>query len=144
MRPIINAFVALTLLLPALALASATPQQVVEDTSRKVMEVLDANRETYRNDVEAFTVGLNDVLEPVVDFDGIARSVMTVRYSRGASDAQMQRFIETFKRSMVQFYGNALLDFQSGEITVLPANNREPRPDRASVDMQVKANDGQV
>ena len=37
MRPIINAFVALTLLLPALALASATPQQVVEDTSRKVM-----------------------------------------------------------------------------------------------------------
>ena len=58
MRPIINAFVALTLLLPALALASATPQQVVEDTSRKVMEVLDANRETYRNDVEAFTVGL--------------------------------------------------------------------------------------
>ena len=76
MRPIINAFVALTLLLPALALASATPQQVVEDTSRKVMEVLDANRETYRNDVEAFTVGLNDVLEPVVDFDGIARSVM--------------------------------------------------------------------
>jgi len=144
MRPIINAFVALTLLLPTLALASATPQQVVEDTSRKVMEVLDANRETYRNDVEAFTVGLNDVLEPVVDFDGIARSVMTVRYSRGASDAQMQRFIETFKRSMVQFYGNALLDFQSGEITVLPANNREPRPDRASVDMQVKANDGQV
>ena len=97
MRPIINAFVALTLLLPALALASATPQQVVEDTSRQVMEVLDANRETYRNDVEAFTVGLNDVLEPVVDFDGIARSVMTVRYSRGASDVR-QRFTKVYLR----------------------------------------------
>jgi len=70
--------------------------------------------------------------------------VMTVRYSRSASDAQMQRFIETFKRSMVQFYGNALLEFKSGEITVLPPNSREPRPDRASVDMQVKANDGQL
>ena len=144
MRSFIRFIAAMGLLLPALAQANATPQDIVEDTSNRVMAVLDANRETYRNDVEAFTEGLNEVLEPVVDFDGIARSVMTVRYSRSATDEQMQRFIDTFKRSMVQFYGNALLDFQSGEITVLPANNREPRPDRASVDMQVKAGDGQV
>ncbi len=145
MRAVTQFFLALIVSMPAMVLAAVTtPQQVVDDTSRKVMQVLDANRETYRNDPEAFLQGLNEVLDPVVDFDGIASSVMTVRYSRSASEEQVQRFIETFKRSMVQFYGNALLEFKSGEITVLPPNSREPRPDRASVDMQVKANDGQI
>ena len=59
MRSFIRFIAAMGLLLPALAHANATPQDIVEDTSNKVMEVLDANRETYRNDVEAFTEGLN-------------------------------------------------------------------------------------
>ncbi|MEH6565721.1 MAG: ABC transporter substrate-binding protein [Halopseudomonas sp.] len=144
MRAAVRFVLALIISMPAWVQAAVTPQEVVDDTSHKVMTVLDANRETYRNDPEAFLQGLNEVLDPVVDFEGIASSVMTVRYSRSASDEQVQRFIDTFKRSMVQFYGNALLEFKSGEITVLPPNNREPRPDRASVDMQVKASDGQV
>tara|TARA_R110000764_G_scaffold61741_3_gene131552 strand:- start:657 stop:1298 length:642 start_codon:yes stop_codon:yes gene_type:complete len=144
MRAAVQFMLALIISMPALVQAAPTPQEVVDDTSRKVMAVLDANRETYRNDPDAFVRGLDEVLNPVVDFEGIASSVMTVRYSRSATEEQTQRFIDTFKRSMVQFYGNALLEFKSGEITVLPPNSREPRPDRASVDMQVKANDGQV
>ncbi|HDY97962.1 MAG TPA: ABC transporter substrate-binding protein [Pseudomonas sabulinigri] len=144
MRAAVQFMLALIISMPALVQAAPTPQEVVDDTSRKVMAVLDANRETYRNDPDAFVRGLDEVLNPVVDFEGIASSVMTVRYSRSATEEQTQRFIDTFKRSMVQFYGNALLEFKSGEITVLPPNSREPRPDRASVDMQVKAKDGQV
>ena len=144
MRAAVQFMLALIISMPALVQAAPTPQEVVDDTSRKVMAVLDANRETYRNDPDACVRGLDEVLNPVVDFEGIASSVMTVRYSRSATEEQTQRFIDTFKRSMVQFYGNALLEFKSGEITVLPPNSREPRPDRASVDMQVKAKDGQV
>ena len=144
MRAAVQFMLALIISMPALVQAAPTPQEVVDDTSRKVMAVLDANRETYRNDPDAFVRGLDEVLNPVVDFEGIASSVMTVRYSRSATEEQTQRFIDTFKRSMVQFYGNALLEFKSGEITVLPPNSHEPRPDRASVDMQVKAKDGQV
>ena len=58
MRSFIRFIAAMGLLLPALAHANATPQEIVEDTSNRVMAVLDANRETYRNDVEAFTEGL--------------------------------------------------------------------------------------
>lgn len=146
MRTFTTFFALLMLAFPLLAQAAAqTPQQVVEDTSEKVMEVLDANRETYRKDTEAFLQGLNAVLDPVVDFDGIARSVMTVRYSRSATPEQMQRFIETFKRSMVQFYGNALLEFDSGNIKVLPPNGRDQQgPDRASVNMEIRSEAGNV
>ncbi|MFT6466390.1 MlaC/ttg2D family ABC transporter substrate-binding protein [Halopseudomonas sp.] len=146
MRVLTNLFLTLALSVPFAANANtASPQEVVKDTSTRVMTVLDANRETYKQDTDAFVEGLNEVLEPVVDFQGIARSVMTVRYSREATDEQMQRFIDTFKRSMVEFYGNALLDFDSGQIMVLESNGRgQQSPDRTSVDMEIRTSSGNV
>ncbi|QJD60467.1 ABC transporter substrate-binding protein [Pseudomonas sp. gcc21] len=146
MRNVIKLALMLALSVPLFAhAASATPQQVVEDTSNRVMDVLDSNRELYRKDSEAFLEGLSEVLDPVVDYEGIARSVMTVRFSRDASPEQIQRFIETFKRSMVQFYGNALLEFDSGKIKVLPPRNRDQqRDDRASVNMEIQTANGTV
>ncbi|WP_022961121.1 MlaC/ttg2D family ABC transporter substrate-binding protein [Halopseudomonas pelagia] len=146
MRLLTNLLLAVSLSIPLLAQANAaTPQEIVEDTSSRVMTVLDANRDTYKDDTDAFIEGLNEVLDPVVDFHGIARSVMTVRYSRQASDEQMERFINTFKRSMVEFYGNALLDFDSGQIKVLPSNGRGQRSaERTSVDMEIRSSNGNV
>lgn len=146
MRNFMTWALALLVSVPLLGHAAAqTPHQVVEDTSLRVMETLNANRELYQQDTEAFYEGLNAIMEPVVDFQGIARSVMTVRYSRSASPEQMERFIETFKRSMVQFYGNALLEFDSGKIQVLPpARGSQQTESRASVDMEVRANNGNV
>lgn len=146
MRTFMTWVLALLVSVPVLSQAAAqTPHQVVEDTSVRVMENLNANRELYKQDADAFYTGLNEVMEPVVDFQGIARSVMTVRYSRSATPAQMARFIETFKRSMVEFYGNALLEFDSGNINVLPpARGAQLSEDRASVNMEVRANNGNI
>lgn len=146
MRRFMTWALALLISAPLLAQAAAqTPHQVVEDTSVRVMETLNANRELYKQDADAFYNGLNEIMEPVVDFQGIARSVMTVRYSRSATPEQMDRFIETFKRSMVEFYGNALLEFDGGSITVLPpARGAQQTEERASVNMEVRANNGTV
>lgn len=146
MRRFMTWALALLISAPLLAQAAAqTPHQVVEDTSVQVMETLNANRELYKQDADAFYNGLNEIMEPVVDFQGIARSVMTVRYSRSATPEQMDRFIETFKRSMVEFYGNALLEFDGGSITVLPpARGAQQTEERASVNMEVRSNSGNV
>lgn len=146
MRRFMTWALALLISAPLLAQAAAqTPHQVVEDTSVRVMEILNANRELYKQDADAFYNGLNEIMEPVVDFQGIARSVMTVRYSRSATPEQMDRFIETFKRSMVEFYGNALLEFDGGSITVLPpARGAQQTEERASVNMEVRSNSGNV
>lgn len=146
MRLLTNLLLTLALSIPLVAQAKASsPQQVVEDTSTRVMRVLDVNRDTYKEDTDAFVEGLNEVLDPVIDFQGIARSVMTVRYSRDASDEQMERLINTFKRSMVEFYGNALLDFDSGQIRVLPNNGRgQQSANRTSVNMEIRSTDGNV
>lgn len=67
---------------------------------------------------------------------------MTVKYSRKATPEQMQRFQENFKRSLLQFYGNALLEYNNEGIVVDPAKADDGK--RASVGMKVTGNNGAV
>ncbi|MFJ2547143.1 phospholipid-binding protein MlaC [Pseudomonas sp. NPDC087612] len=129
--------------LPLMASAAAlSPKQVIEKTTTQLLADLKANKEQYKANPSAFYDALNANLGPVVDADGISKSIMTVKYSRKATPAQMQRFQENFKRSLMQFYGNALLEYNNQGITV--GNEKKDGDDRASVDMSVKGNNGAV
>ncbi|OYT94831.1 MAG: toluene tolerance protein [Pseudomonas sp. PGPPP3] len=122
--------------------AGQSAQQVVEQTTQQFLADLKANRQTYQANPGAFYDALNRIIGPVVDADGISRSIMTVKYSRGASPEQLQRFQDNFKRSLMQFYGNALLEYDNQEIRVLPARMEDA--ERASVGMEVKDSKGTI
>lgn len=124
-------------------LAAPAAHEVVQETTTNLLADLKANKEQYRTDPSAFYDALNSILGPVVDVDGISRGVMTVRYSRQASPEQMQRFQENFKRSLMQFYGNALLEYNNQDIRVLPATGQQD-PQRASVNMEIRDGNGTV
>ncbi|WP_460095676.1 MlaC/ttg2D family ABC transporter substrate-binding protein [Pseudomonas sp. H3_E03] len=130
--------------LPLMANAVAAPSahDIIQDTTTWLLADLAANKEKYKQDPSAFYDALNGIVGPVVDADGISKSIMTVKYSRKASPAQMTRFQENFKRSLMQFYGNALLEYNNQGITVSPAKDESGT--RTSVDMQVKGNNGAV
>ncbi|TDF78416.1 phospholipid-binding protein MlaC [Pseudomonas sp. H9] len=129
--------------LPLMASAAAqSPKEVIQATTNQLLADLKANKEQYKANPSAFYDALNANLGPVVDADGISKSIMTVKYSRNASPAQMQRFQENFKRSLMQFYGNALLEYNNQGITV--GNAKLDGDDRASVDMTVKGNNGAI
>lgn len=138
-----NSLLALLAALPLLAVAAPSAHEVVQQTTDTLLADLKDNKERYRNDPSAFYSALNDILGPVVDVDGIARGVMTVRYSRQASAEQMTRFQENFKRSLMQFYGNALLEYDNQDIRVLPASAQQD-PQRASVNMEIRDGKGIV
>ncbi|AXA55637.1 MlaC/ttg2D family ABC transporter substrate-binding protein [Pseudomonas thivervalensis] len=130
--------------LPLMANAVAAPSahDIIQDTTTRLLADLAANKEKYKQDPSAFYDALNGIVGPVVDADGISKSIMTVKYSRKATPAQMTRFQENFKRSLMQFYGNALLEYNNQGITVSPA--KDESGNRTSVDMQVKGNNGAV
>jgi phospholipid transport system substrate-binding protein len=128
---------------PLVALAAPSAHEVVQQTTNQLLADLKDNKDKYRADPAAFYDALNDILGPVVDVDGISRSIMTVRYSGAASPEQMTRFQENFKRSLMQFYGNALLEYDNQEINVAPARGPAD-PQRASVNMEVKDSKGTV
>jgi phospholipid transport system substrate-binding protein len=128
--------------LPMLAMAAPgqSAHDVIQGTTDKLLADLQANKQTYQTNREAFYQALNGILGPVVDADGISRSIMTVKYSRKATPEQMQRFQENFKRSLMQFYGNALLEYNNQGIKVDPA--KDESGERTSVGMKVTGNNG--
>ncbi|GLH34450.1 MULTISPECIES: phospholipid-binding protein MlaC [Pseudomonas] len=119
-----------------------SPHDVVQGTTNELLGDLKSNKEQYKSNPQAFYEALNRILGPVVDADGISKSIMTVKYSRKATPEQMQRFQENFKRSLMQFYGNALLEYNNQGITVDPAKADDGK--RASVGMKVTGNNGAV
>ncbi|UZE18882.1 ABC transporter substrate-binding protein [Pseudomonas sp. B21-054] len=131
-----------TLPLMANAVAAPSAHDIIQDTTNRLLADLAANKEKYKQDPGAFYDALNGIVGPVVDADGISKSIMTVKYSRKATPAQMTRFQENFKRSLMQFYGNALLEYNNQGITVSPA--KDESGNRTSVDMQVKGSNGAV
>ncbi|ROO01619.1 toluene tolerance protein [Pseudomonas moraviensis] len=137
----------LLVLLAALPLmANAVPGQsahdLIQDTTNRMLADLQANKEKYKQDPQDFYAALNSIVGPVVDAEGISKSIMTVKYSRKATPAQMERFQENFKRGLFQFYGNALLEYNNQGITVDPA--KDESGDRTSVNMTVKGSNGAI
>ncbi|NVZ57009.1 ABC transporter substrate-binding protein [Pseudomonas edaphica] len=128
--------------LMANAAAGGSAHDLVQDTTNKMLADLTANKEQYKQDPTKFYDALNTIVGPVVDAEGISRSIMTVKYSRKATPAQMQTFQENFKKGLFQFYGNALLEYNNQGITVAPAGDESG--DRTSVNMTVKGNNGAV
>ncbi|MDL5599627.1 ABC transporter substrate-binding protein [Pseudomonas kribbensis] len=127
-------------------LANAAPGQsahdLVQDTTSRMLADLAANKEKYKQDPQDFYTALNTIVGPVVDAEGISKSIMTVKYSRKATPAQMQTFQENFKRGLFQFYGNALLEYNNQGITVDAP--KDESGDRTSVGMTVKGNNGAI
>ncbi|HLA29441.1 MAG TPA: ABC transporter substrate-binding protein [Pseudomonas sp.] len=121
--------------------AAPAAHEVVQQTTTELLADLKANKEQYRSDPAAFYNALNNILGPVVDVDGISRGVMTVRFSRKATPEQMTRFQENFKRSLMQFYGNALLEYNNQDIRVLPVSGQQD-PQRTAVNMEIKDGNG--
>lgn len=138
-----NSLLSLLLALPLVAAASLTAHEVVQHTTDTLLADLKDNKEHYRADPAAFYDALNEILGPVVDVEGISRGVMTVRYSRQATPEQMSRFQENFKRSLMQFYGNALLEYNNQDIRVLPVSGKQD-PQRTAVNMEIEDSNGAI
>ena len=128
--------------LPLVATAATTAHDVVKSTTDELIGDLKANKAGYQQNPQSFYDTLERILGPVVDSAGISRSIMTVKYSRRASDEQLKRFEDNFKRSLMQFYGNALLEYDNQSIRVLPA--KAEGADRVSVGMEVRDSKGTV
>ncbi|ANJ58260.1 MlaC/ttg2D family ABC transporter substrate-binding protein [Pseudomonas silesiensis] len=128
--------------LMANAVAAPSAHELIQDTTTRLLADLAANKEKYKQSPKDFYDALNGIVGPVVDAEGISRSIMTVKYSRKATPEQMQRFQENFKRSLMQFYGNALLEYNNQGITVSPAKDESGT--RTSVDMQVRGSSGSI
>jgi len=123
---------------PAESVANLDPHEVIRKTGDDLIKVIEEGRSYFDSDPERFYVAVQNVLDPVVDFDSFSRGVMAVHY-RKASPEQRRRFRDSFKTGLVRTYGKALLNYGDEKIEVLPSDRPSNQPDRASVTMNVSS-----
>jgi phospholipid transport system substrate-binding protein len=99
--------------------ASLTPQELVENSAKKMLAELDANRAMYRSDPAKLDALVGNVLLPNFDTEYSARLVLGQSW-RTATPEQRKRFVDAFYHSLLRNYGAALIDFTGDRFVVLP------------------------
>lgn len=119
---------------------------VRQSVAKNVAELItDFNREkhVYQTNPQDFYGKMDASLTRIVDFRRIAARVMG-KYSKQASSEQKDRFVDVFKKSLYETYTKTLIESGAFEIRVTKATINDRSDDRASVDLEVVSDNGQI
>ncbi len=101
----------------SVANAAETPDKVSGNATARVIKLLQDNRNTYEKKPDQFYRDVEQVIDPVIAFDEMARGVMG-KYAHRASDAQIKEFTGVFRSSLIHFYSKAVLTFDSSQLSL--------------------------
>lgn len=118
-----------------------SPHDIVSTTTEKLMAVVKANQDTYEKNPNKYFNEVESLLDPVVDFDFIARSVMGP-YWNSASTEQKDAFVKVFKKGLVETYAKGMAKFNDLKVEVLPPEEQNPEFGKVTVLQKVAAADG--
>jgi len=104
---------------PAPNASALSPQQLVENSAKRMLQELDANRAMYKADPTKLDALVGNVLLPNFDTEYAARLVLGQSW-RTATPEQRKRFVDAFYHSLLRNYGAALVDFTADRFVVLP------------------------
>jgi len=121
------------------------PRAVIQESTDRVLELVE--RQKQESDSQAtpeMAAELLRVLEPVVDFDSIARGVMG-KHRQAASTQQVEEFVEVFKDSLSQLYMRSFqsLEVKAVEVMELPKDFDPQTAFKATVQMQATIDSGE-
>lgn len=120
--------------------STMTPQQLVENSAKRMLQELDANRAMYKADPAKLDALVGNVLLPNFDTEYAARLVLGQSW-RTATPEQRKRFVDAFYHSLLRNYGAALVDFTADRFVVLPYKG-DPGDTTATVRTEVKKASG--
>jgi phospholipid transport system substrate-binding protein len=116
------------------------PQELVEQSAKRMLQELDANRATYLKDPGKLDALVGNVLLPNFDTEYSARLVLGQNW-RTATPEQRKRFVDAFYHSLLHNYGAALVNFTADRFVILPFKG-DPGSTTATVHTQVKKESG--
>ncbi|MCP3851769.1 MAG: ABC transporter substrate-binding protein [Gammaproteobacteria bacterium] len=88
------------------------PQQLMEDTSKKMIQAFKESTEAIRKDPEVAHQLINEHLVPKVNFPLMSRWVLGKNWKK-ATPVQQTEFVAEFQALVVKFYSKALIQFLS-------------------------------
>jgi phospholipid transport system substrate-binding protein len=125
---------------PPAAPSTLGPQELVENSAKRMLVELDANRAMYAKDPAKLDALVANVLLPNFDTEYAARLVLGQTW-RTATPEQRKRFVDAFYHSLLRNYGAALVDFTADRFVILPYKG-DPSDTTATVRTEVKRSSG--
>jgi phospholipid transport system substrate-binding protein len=122
------------------AINNQDPTQLIQDVASSILKELEANRAAYVNNPNNVRALADKYLLPYFDTRYSAQLVLG-KYWRTATEDQRTRFIKAFQDSMLQNYGNALVNFTANKLKVQPGHV-DPGADQASVSTTINRDNG--
>ncbi|MEM1404771.1 MAG: ABC transporter substrate-binding protein [Pseudomonadota bacterium] len=134
--------------------APLSAEAMLEDTTQKVLAVIDEARDYVDEDPERYYSAVHEVLDPFVDFRGFARGVMG-EYATGARyrsldeagreklRGQLERFTETMRVGLVRTYSKGLLAFGGSRVELDTGNNSRADDKRATLRQLIYSDESQ-
>jgi len=120
-RQLCLAGLALTLLLSTggAAAADISPQELVRDTSSRMLVALREEQQAIAADGDRLYELVADIVLPYFDFRRMGQWVLG-RNWRAATPEQREQFVEQFRILLVRTYGSALSEYSDEKIIYLP------------------------
>ncbi len=110
----------------ALWAAVKPPQDVIQDTSARMLSALRQNYAALKQDSSQIYGLVDQIVLPNFDFELMSRWVLGRAWQQ-ASPEQRRRFTEEFRTLLVRTYAKALLEYANEDVRVLPQPERGGR-----------------
>ena len=121
--------------------AQLGPQELVTKVAQDTLKELDAKRADYRKNPSKVRELVDKTMLPHFDTEYAARLVLA-KHRRTATEQQQKRFIEAFYQTLLQNYGEALLEFTPDRLKILPFQG-DPKAKTVTVRSEVRRDNGQ-
>ncbi|MBA2410951.1 MAG: ABC transporter substrate-binding protein [Gammaproteobacteria bacterium] len=138
---LLTSFLALAVTVSApLSAATKEPDEIVQETSDHVLELINNRGEELENDPEARMRLIDEIILPIIDFPVFSQLVLATDW-RTATPEQRTQFMGAFKSMMARTYTKSLSDYAGTRFNVLPARG-EQREDYRTVNTEIRTGQG--
>lgn len=142
MRKLVFAF--WVALLPWMSLglaASMGPQELIKETSEKVLNTLEKNQQEYQNDPDKIYQLVNDIILPHLDFRAMSKLALGKNWRRANQD-QQERFVQAFKQMLIRTYSKSLTEYTGQTLEFLPFEGRREGKITVEVNTRILQDNG--
>jgi phospholipid transport system substrate-binding protein len=123
-RFILSLVLSLIVVGPLPAMAATGPEQLIKETSDRVIDEIRTNAEQFQEDPQSVYDLVNTVVLPHFDFVAMTDLALG-RYKDDVSEQQRPEIVNEFRMLLVRTYSSALLEYTDQVLIYLPMEGTE-------------------
>lgn len=123
MRKILSFVLMFTVGLTQIVWAQSSPITVLENAANQIIDQLEKNKSSLKNNPKVIHQAVEKYLLPIVDVQGMSRSVLGRQAWQKASPSERKQFKQAFTELVIRTYATPLAEYSDETIKFLPVRS---------------------